>query len=181
MTNIFAYFVVAAVVIALAFIYKTARKREEKNAASQDRMNFIVRAPKIVRVASLACTGLFGIVFIFLLIPPGNETGKVINLVALAFVVVAGWVLYYSHRWKLVVAEDSLVLRPMFGKIMNYSVHDITRIETKSVYFIQVFGDKRKLFSAPGNSNDGVMLVSYFIEKGVKAPANITEFDRNLY
>ena len=181
MANIVGYFGVAAVVIALAFIIKTARKKEEKKSKGLDRMNFVVRTPKTIRIVGIVCTAVFGTVLVLLLAPAGSESNFVVTLLALAFVVIAACILYYSYRWKLVVAEETLVLRPLFGKELKYSISDVARIETKSVYFIRVFGESKKLFSAPGLSQGGVMLVSYFIEKGVEAPAKITELDSHWY
>ena len=181
MTDVIGYFAVAAIVIALAVIIRFARRKEEKKALGHDRMNFTVRPPKTIRIVSIVCSAIFGIVFIMLLLPSDGEENIIIILLALGFAAAAACGLYYSFRWKLVVREDELLLTPLFGKEQKYSVSDVTSIETKSVYFVQIYKDNKVLFSAPGLSQGGVMLVSYFIEKGVKAPEKINELDGNWY
>ena len=181
MTDIAGYFAVAAIVIALAFIYKTARKKEEKKTRGRDRMNFTVRVPKTIRIMSIVLSSVFGAVFLLLLLPSAEEQSLPINLLALAFVIIGLCLLYYSFRWKLVVAEDKLTFTPLFGKKKSYNVGDITNLETKNTLFIQVFKNENKLFSAPGLSQGGAMLVSYLIEKGVNAPVRINEPDGNWY
>ena len=181
MTEIISYFTVAAVVIALAFIVKTIRKKEEEKSRNKDRMNFTVRVPKFVRVCSIVISSVFGMVLLLLLLPSAEDQNLPINLVVLAFTATSLIFLYYAFRWKLIVAENELTLTPMIGKKKKYSVCDITKIETKNTYFIQVYKNKNRLFSAPGLSQDGVMLVSYFIEKGVKAPARINDPGGNWY
>ena len=181
MTNVIGYFLVAATVIALALIVNTARKKAEKESLNKDRMNFTVHVPRIIRIASIVVASVFGAVLFLLLIPSPDEQSLVINLLALAFMAIALYFLYYSFRWKLVVAEDELTFTPLFGKRRNYNVKDITNIKIRNTYYIQVYRNENRLFSAPGLSQDGVMLVSYLIEKGVKAPSKINEPDGNWY
>jgi Ca2+/Na+ antiporter len=181
LSGIIGYFVVAAVVIVLAFILKTARKKEEKKSLGKDRMNFTVHVSKAGRVVSIVLSSVFGAVLLLLLIPSAEEQSLPITLLALAFVIIALSFLYYSFRWKLVVAEDEITFTPLFGKKKKYNVGEITNIETKSTYFIQVYKNENRLFSASGLSKGGVMLISYLIEKGVKAPVKINNMDGNWY
>jgi uncharacterized membrane protein len=181
LSGIIGYFVVAAVVIVLAFVLKAARKKEEKKSLNTDRMNFTVHVSKTVRIICIVVSSVLGAVLLLLLIPSAEEQSLPINLLTLAFVIIALCFLYYSFRWKLVVAEDELVFTPLFGKKKKYNVGDITNLETKNAYFIQVYKDDNRLFSAPGLSQGGVMLVSYLIEKGVNAPVIIKDRDNNWY
>jgi len=181
LTDIIGYFLVAAVVIAITIIVRTSRKKEEKESLNKDRMNFTVHVPKIIRITSIVVASVFGTVLFLLLIPSPDEQSLLLNLLALAFMAGALYFLYYSFRWKLVVKEDELIFTPLFGKKRNYNVKDITNIKIKNTYSIQVFRNGNRLFSAPGLSQDGVMLVSYLIEKGVKTPAKINEISGNWY
>jgi len=179
--NVTSYFGVAIVVIALALTIGFVRKKAEKNASGTDRMNFTLRPPKMILIVSIVCAALFGLVFIILLVPPYNAENLPMILLALGFMIIAACFLYYSLRWKLVVAEDVLMLTPLFGKKLEMQVRDITHIETRNANYIRVYSDDTKLFSAPGLSQGGSKLVSYFIEKGVRAPSNINWPDNNWY
>jgi type II secretory pathway component PulF len=171
--DIVSYFGVAIVVIALAITIGTARKKAEKKSSGQDRMNFTLRPPRTLRIASISCTGIFGLVSVILLTLSDGIEDIPVLLLALSFTIFALFFLYYSYHWKLIVSEDELILTPLFGKKRKLYVGEITHFEIKNNNFTKVYKNEKKLFTAPGLTQGGSILVSYLIEKGVKAPVKI--------
>ena len=174
MADFFGYFSVAVIVIVIAIFYRTARRESQKEALQADRMNFIVRAPKVYRVIGIVCAALFGVVLLISSITAYEDpVYPVLASVFLCFFVLGAGMAYYTFRWKIVVTDDLLVLTPLFGGDRKYSVRDVTHIKTDPTLGVRAYSKEKRLFSVGSISVGCGMLVSYLIEKGVRVPDKI--------
>ena len=170
----FGYFSVAIIVIVIAVFYKTAHREAHKETLRTDRMNFIVRAPKVYRVIGITCASIFGVILIVSSFTVAEDPiYYLLTSIFLGFFIFGACMAYYTFRWKLVVAGDWLVLTPLFGNERKYSVRDLTHIKTDPTYGVRAYSDNKRLFSVDSISIGCGMLISYLIEKGVKVPDKI--------
>ena len=168
------YFSAAIIVIVVAVFIRAARGNALKESSFKDRMNFVVCAPKAYKVVGIICSGLFGVAFVastFAMAGDGDYPW--VAAIFIAFLALGLFLLHYSIHWKLVVAGDTLVLTPLFGKDRTYSVRDITHIKLDIYMGVKVYSGDRKLFNVDRYSTGTAMFISYLIEKGVKAPNRI--------
>ena len=171
---IIGYFGVAIIVIVLAVFYRAARKEALYVALCTDRMNFVVRVPRIFRVLGIVFAALFGACLIFSSFTVPDDPGyPFFTSVFAGFLITGSLLVYYSYRWKLIVADDRLVLTPVFGRERTYSIRDVTHIEADAARGVCAYSNQKRLFSVNSVSVGCGMLVSYFIEKGVRAPERI--------
>jgi hypothetical protein len=174
------YFAGAIIVIVLIILFNTARGEARKEARRADRLNFVVRAPKFYRIAGVAVTAVFVLLFILVLTLGGSSIGSgedgvilFAGLVFGVFFLLGAFILLYSIRWKLNIVGDDLVLTPVFGRERSYSVREITHIKTANTGGIQIYIGSKKIFSVDAVSIGSNMRIAYFIEKGVKTPDKI--------
>ena len=168
------YFVVALIVIVVTVFFNVLRKRAQKELFAENRMNFIVCAPNAYKVIGFICTGIFAFAFIGSTMAMwGDPDYPWVAGIFAGFLALGLFIVYYSFRWKLVVAEYTLILTPLFGLDRMYSVREITHIKMDVNLGIKVYAGKKKLFNVDRFSTGGTMLISYFIENGVRAPDKI--------
>ena len=174
LAQIVGYFSVAAVVIAIMAVVKRGRDKAEKGVLVLDRMNFVVRAPLAFKVLGVVCAAFFGFALAFYSMTAADDPAFPFFIsVFAAFFAVGFFLTCYSYRWKLVVAEDSMVLTPLFGKDRIYSVREVTHVKADRNRGIRVFMAGKRLFMVGFVTADSMALVSYLIEKGVRTPEKI--------
>ena len=174
MIQVVGYFSVAAIVIALAIFFRAAYREAHKEALLSDRMNFVVRPPRMYRVVGVICAAFFGAILVISSFTASEDLAwPFFTSVFAGFLVLGGLLVYYTFRWKLVVAEDRIELTPVFGIIKTYSIWDVTHIKADPTFGVRAYSHKKRLFSVDNVSVGCGMLIAYFIEKGVKTPERI--------
>jgi hypothetical protein len=175
--EIVGYFNVASIVIVIVMFAQSKRRQALRNLPVADRMNIVVCFPRSYRnlgiVVTAVCGGLFLLSLLGHVRDPENMTRLVISVTLAAFCAVGVYQAYRSSRWRVVVAEDDLVLTPVFGKGRQFSVRDVTHIRVDPTFGIRVYREEEKLFTVNRLSTGSAALVSYLIEKGVRVPDRI--------
>ena len=175
MVEFFGYFSVAAIVIVLAVFYSKARRESQNETLFADRMHFIVCAPKVFRVSGIVCASFFGAIIIFYSFTAADDDPAYFPLTSIftGFFILGAFLAYYTFRWKLAVVGNWLDFTPLFGNKRRYSVLDLTHFKTDPTFGVRAYTNEKRLFSVDSYSIGCGMLVSYLIEKGVKAPDKI--------
>ena len=176
MAQFFGYFSVAIIVIGVMLLYRVTRREALKESPNSDRMHFVVRPPGLYRVTGIVCSSLFGVSLAATCFTLTND--PIFPLLAGIFAPLFAfglYLVYYSYRWRLIIADDELVLTPLFRQNRTYSIRDISHITLGSARGLRVYvyKEEKKLFSVDSVSTGSAMLISYFIEKGVRVPAKI--------
>jgi len=170
------HIVVAITIIVIVVVSQRWRKKEERDALNQDRMNFVVRPSKVYVVIGIGLAALDGFVlaqFAARWLGDGNERGFSLPAAILLAVCLFGvFLALYPFRYKIVVAGDRFTLIPLFGKGRVFSISDATHIKT-NWNILRVYAGAKKLLSVGIYSSGCGMLISYLIENGVSAPEKI--------
>ncbi|MDR3365316.1 MAG: hypothetical protein LBS91_10305 [Clostridiales Family XIII bacterium] len=170
----FGYFSGAIVVIVLAASFSAARRNAQRKPPSGDRMNFVVRAPGVVRGLGIGCAACFGLVLALCSFLAAYDPNYPFYASVFGVLCTIGIILlFYSIRWKLAVNGDKLVLTPLFGKDKVFYVRNVTHIKVDGSRGVRAYADQKRLFSALSISPGISLLISYFIENGVRAPEKI--------
>ena len=170
------HIVVAITIIVIIVASQRWRKKEEREALNQDRMNFTVRPSKVYTVIGIGIAALDG----FVLAQTGaqwrddgSEPGLHLPSAILLAVFLFGiFLALYPFRRKIVVAGERLTLIPLFGKGRSFDISEVTHIKT-NWNILRVYARAKMLFSAGSYSSGCGMLISYLIENGVNAPDKI--------
>ena len=160
--------------IVVAVVVRAARAHALKETPFSDRMNFVVRPPKAYKVVGIVCSALFGLALIASSFAMAKDPDYPwVATIFIVFLALGLYILYYSMRWKLVVAGDSMMLTPLFGQDRAYHVRGVTHIKLDVYLGVKVYSDKKRLFNVDKYSTCTAMFISYLIEKGVSAPDRI--------
>lgn len=173
MSDLSSYIAPAIVVIAIFVCFKIARREGEKKTRKMDRLNFIVRSPKLYTIVGLVDLVLFGGLCVMFLITGNDSADIFVFITFIGFALLGFFILIYALRCKVVVEGDQISVTHMFKPKQDYSVRDITHIKVSTNLGVRIFSDRRKLFYVDIFGVGCGALIAYLIEHGVKVPDRI--------
>ena len=155
-------------------VFRATRNEAVREPPDSDRMHFVVRPPRLYRVIGIVCSALFGVSLVVSCFTfSGDPVFPLIAGIFATLFALGLYIIYYSYRWRLTIANDEIVHTPLFRLNRTYSVREVSHITLAPGRSIRVYTDEKKLFSVDSVSTGSAMLISYLIEKGVRAPGNI--------
>ena len=174
MTEYIGYFSIAIIVIVIFVLVRRGRDNAEKEALSHDRMNFVVRLPlayKVIGIVFVAVLG-FGLVMI-LATAWGDSDFPLYAAVVTGLLLLGLFITLYTIRFRVVVDGNHFTLTSLFRGVRTYHVCEVTHIEADNTRGLRVYKGGKRLFFVDRYSVGCNMLISYFIENGVRAPKKI--------
>ena len=176
MAQYIGYFNVAIIVIVVLLAFRVLRNEAVKVPPNSDRMNFVVRPPRLYRVGGIGFSAAFGVFLVMTCADyqPDDPVSPFGVCLFSALFALSLFVVYYSYRWRLKISDDKLLYTPLFGQERRYSVRDVSHIAAGVFGGIKLYSDGEKLFLVDTSSTGCAMFVSYLIEKGVHVPENVS-------
>ena len=131
----------------IVFIFYLARLEARKFEKNMNENNFRIHLSITYKLICIIGALVFLSITIYFIFFPDDTAELWIYLGFLSFVVFTLVLLIYCIRWEIKIIDNQIIIRPFIGKNKIYTFGQITKIQIKEGYYINVFIEKKKIFS----------------------------------
>jgi len=153
------YIIIAAVILIFYFFVKLEGKIAEKN---MNENHFIVRQSILYLLAGVICTLFFSAITVWAILFPNDTAEWWVFLIFSLSIILGLYLLIYSIKWKIKIDDEHIVYTPFFGKKIDLTFKEITKVKIQRNNKMEVYTSEKKVFSIEYNTKGYNILLSRF-------------------